>query len=242
MNVSVLMAVYNREDTITFAIESIINQLKNGDELIISDDGSSDSTPIICDEFQQKYPNIIKVYHHENLGVEKNMIFLFEKANNEIIIINDSDDVSISCRVEKVKEIFKNNPNIDIIYHNAYVVGDNGKDILEQDFFKAFKQNKNKISCLTRTTFFGAMMCFRKSFIKENIKYLNNKYVAAWDRTLGLVGLKKNTIMFVDEKLINYRRWNGNISKKNKSSLLFKIKTRINWVKLYLLIKKNIRY
>lgn len=238
MNVSVLMAVYNRENTIESAVESIISQLSFGDELIISNDGSFDETSKICDNLQKKYPEIIKVYNHENFGIEKNMFFLFEKASKDIIIINDSDDISLANRVLKISEVFNENKNINVIYHNAYIMNEMSNVDLNSNFFKTFHQKNKKNFCLTRTTFYGAMMCFRTKFIKDNLNYLNNKFVHAWDRTLGFVGLKKKSLLFLDDKLLNYRRWNGNISIKKRKSLLSRLNVRFKWLRLYLSIKK----
>lgn len=75
MTVSALMACYNRKEYVEKAVESIEKQLSEEDELLISDDCSTDGTFEIIDALSEKYKNI-KVFHQsENLGVDKNMTF-----------------------------------------------------------------------------------------------------------------------------------------------------------------------
>lgn len=66
--VSVIMPVYNGEKTVGRAIESVLCQMDGRIELILVDDGSKDSSGVICDEYADKYPNI-HVIHKENGGI-----------------------------------------------------------------------------------------------------------------------------------------------------------------------------
>lgn len=133
MTVSALMACYNRKEYVEKAVESIEKQLSEEDELLISDDCSTDGTSEFIDALSEKYKNI-KVFHQsENLGVDKNMTFLFDNAKNDIFIICDSDDISLDGRVETItKELEKNN-KISVIYSNGEVIDETGK-IVSNDF------------------------------------------------------------------------------------------------------------
>lgn len=133
MTVSALMACYNRKEYVEKAVESIEKQLSEEDELLISDDCSTDGTSEFVDALSQKYKNI-KVFHQsENLGVDKNMTFLFDNAKNDIFIICDSDDISLDGRVETITKELEENNKISVIYSNGEVIDETGK-IVSNDF------------------------------------------------------------------------------------------------------------
>lgn len=139
MTVSALMACYNRKEYVEKAVESIEKQLSEEDELLISDDCSTDGTSEFIDALSEKYKNI-KVFHQsENLGVDKNMTFLFDNAKNDIFIICDSDDISLDGRIETITKELEENNKISVIYSNGEVIDETGK-IVSNDFFKSFRQ------------------------------------------------------------------------------------------------------
>lgn len=76
----------------------------------------------------------------------------------------DSDDVALPDRVITIRKRFDNNPEINCIYHNAYIIDENGK-VISDDFFKTFNQKDSLRNILLKTTFFGACMAFRNSFL-----------------------------------------------------------------------------
>ena len=69
MKFSVLIPVYNTEKYLEECLQSILNQTYQDFEIIIVDDGSSDSSGAICDNFQKAYPEKIIVIHKENQGL-----------------------------------------------------------------------------------------------------------------------------------------------------------------------------
>ncbi len=66
--VSVILTVYNREKCLSRCIDSILAQKNINFELLIIDDGSTDSSPVICDDYALKYDNI-RVIHEKNAGL-----------------------------------------------------------------------------------------------------------------------------------------------------------------------------
>ena len=95
---SVLIPAYNAEKYIVECVESVINQVEIGNEeicdlveIMIVDDGSTDSTGEICDNLAVKYPNV-KVYHKKNEGQLLARKFLLQKASAKYILYLDADD------------------------------------------------------------------------------------------------------------------------------------------------------
>ncbi len=94
IKVSVLMLAYNQLQYIDDAIRSVVLQQTNFDyELIIGDDGSTDGTMARCREWQQRYPNCIRVLdHRENVGLARNFVRTYNQANGKYIAICEADD------------------------------------------------------------------------------------------------------------------------------------------------------
>ena len=91
MDVSVIIPVYNTEKYLAACVESVLNQVNVSLEIILVDDGSTDSSACICDDFSEKYSNI-KAIHIKNSGqaVAKNEGLKYAQGN--YIALTDSDD------------------------------------------------------------------------------------------------------------------------------------------------------
>ena len=92
--VSVMMLVYNHEQYLAQALESILTQ--KGDftfEIVIGDDCSTDSSPAILSSYQSKYPEIIKVINHrKNVGAMNNHKSLTAACSGKYVAICEGDD------------------------------------------------------------------------------------------------------------------------------------------------------
>lgn len=91
INVSVIVPVYNVELYVNRCVDSIINQKFKNFEIILIDDGSTDNSGKICDEYAQKY-DIIKVFHKKNGGLSSARNCGIDRAKGEYIAFIDSDD------------------------------------------------------------------------------------------------------------------------------------------------------
>ena len=92
---SVVTAVYNVEPYLAEAIESILTQdigFEESVEIILVDDGSTDRSGAICDEYQQKFPNNIKVIHKENGGLSDARNAGIDVAEGQFYSFVDGDD------------------------------------------------------------------------------------------------------------------------------------------------------
>lgn len=92
--ISVLITTYNQEKYIAQAIESVLKQIDCPDfEIIIGNDCSSDDTLKICEEYREKYPDLITIYSYEsNKGMLGNLRFCFSKCKGRYIAICEGDD------------------------------------------------------------------------------------------------------------------------------------------------------
>lgn len=113
--ISVIMPAYNSERYISEAIESVLRQSYKNWELVIVDDGSSDRTPEIIDEYAETDPRI-KVFHKKNAGVSAARNFALDNIYGEYVTFIDSDDVYHTDRLKIMRSVFEKNPKCDAIF------------------------------------------------------------------------------------------------------------------------------
>lgn len=111
--VSVLIPAYNVEKYLRRTLDSVINQTFQDFEVILFNDGATDRTPQICDEYAGKYSNF-HVYHQKNVGLSKTRERLLEKVNGKYIFWLDSDDYYDQTLLEKAMKAFEQK-NVDIV-------------------------------------------------------------------------------------------------------------------------------
>ena len=92
MKISIIIPVYNVEKYLRECLDSILAQSYKDFEIILVDDGSTDSSGNICDEYSMKYENI-KVLHKNNNGLSSARNAGLDIAQGEYILFIDSDDV-----------------------------------------------------------------------------------------------------------------------------------------------------
>lgn len=101
--VSVVIPVYNVEKYLKQCLDSVINQEYKDIEVILVDDGSTDNSGYICDEYAQKY-QFIEVVHKKNAGLGFARNTGIEKAKGEYITFVDSDDIVGKTMITKLME------------------------------------------------------------------------------------------------------------------------------------------
>lgn len=120
--ISVLMGIYNCQDTLAKAIESIFAQSYTNWELVLCDDGSSDRTYQIAEAYKKKYPDrIVLLQHNKNQGLNVTLNHCFQASNGELLARQDADDSSLPQRFEKQVEYLENHPECSFVSCNMYV-------------------------------------------------------------------------------------------------------------------------
>jgi len=225
MNVSIAMATFNGAKYIKEQIESIVSQLAIDDELIISDDGSTDGTLDIIHGFLAD--NRVKLYEGPSKGVVKNFENAIAKTTKEIIILSDQDDVWLPTRVETIKEKFSD-PSISLLITNAKCVDANLNALYDTKAKHLWR--KGIVSNFIKNTYVGSRMAFREE-LKRVILPFPPK-LPMHDMWIGLlVELKKKRIAYVDEELMLYRRHENTVTTEKRNKLWKIICWRINLFK-----------
>lgn len=202
--ISIIVPVYNDEKYITRCIDSLINQTYKNFEIIIVDDGSTDKTASICNNYIKKYENIILVrMQHKGQSAARNCGI--SNCHGDYITFVDSDDYVNNRYLEIMFDVIEKN-NCDFCFCDFKIVKD----------FKYIINESIKENLLSKDDAF--MMFFRKSCKKD--------YYAVWGKLIkkellnGIVFLenrinedilftyelinKANGIVFVDNVLYYY--------------------------------------
>lgn len=122
--VSIAMPVFNSEHTVSAAIKSILLQTLTDWELILIDDGSSDSTASVCQSFTDQ--RIIFVADGRNLGLAARLNQAIDLSRGRYLARMDGDDVCFPERLEKQIACMKENADVDLVGTGALVFDDRG--------------------------------------------------------------------------------------------------------------------
>lgn len=123
--ISVGIPFFNAEKFLPKAIESVINQSHQNWELLLVDDGSNDGSLEIARRFERQDNRIKVFYDGKNKGLGARLNELAILSNGEYIARMDADDIMHPKRLETQLQILKDNPNIDVLGTNAYVIDEN---------------------------------------------------------------------------------------------------------------------
>lgn len=231
--VSVAVCTYNGERYIEKQLESIINQTRKPDEIIISDDASTDNTINLINKINFKGIQFRVIINNKNLGVTKNFEQCIENCRGDIIFLSDQDDVWEENKIYKIDKCFKENKDIELIFTNAWIIDENNciqdkyliDDLCKQSIFdtdRIFDRIINH-NCVT-----GATVAFKKSLF-DRIGFISKEWVQ--DEWLAINAAIVDRIMFLDEKLIKYRVHSNNQIGLVNENLQFRARRFINTIR-----------
>ena len=129
--VSVLMSVYNGEQYLREAIDSILNQTLEDFEFIIVDDGSTDATADVISGFND--PRIVRINNRENLGPPRSRNRGLSVARGVFIAAQDADDVSLPKRLEIETRFLQTHEDTLLVSSNIEYMGHDGRKLGQSD-------------------------------------------------------------------------------------------------------------
>ena len=129
------MATYNGERYIKEQVSSILQQLGEADELIVSDDGSTDSTLNVLASFHDPR---IKVFNGPQTGLTYNFENAIKNANGDYLFLSDQDDVWESNKVERMMEALR---HYDLVVSDAWISDENAVST-GQSLYDIYKPRK----------------------------------------------------------------------------------------------------
>ncbi len=214
MKISVALIVYNGAKYIRQQLDSILAQTHNVDEIIVCEDGSTDGTKEIIEEYKNKHPNLFFIhYNNKNLGPTKNIEKAIQACMGDLILLADQDDYWEDNKVETIIKWFEANPTMNGVFTNGSLMNSEGKlenkyslwDVMSFTYKDIKNNNDLKLYINTvENSVTGATLAIRNNlpFLKQPfpvIKYLVH------DRWLAMNLAENNSLGILEEKLIRYR-------------------------------------
>lgn len=222
--ISVCMATYNGEKFIESQLKSILSQLSEDDEVIISDDDSTDRTLEIVRRLSDKR---IKIYHHEtDHGFTRNFENALKYAKGDYIFLSDQDDEWLPDKVQTTIAALQ---EADFVVSDCVTQDENG-NVLDQSRFKTFKIKKGFWRLMIKTRYLGCCMAFRRNVLKAALPFPDNTYYMEHDLWLASVAELYFNVKLINKPLIIYKRHGNNVSDAGQGKgypLSVKIKRRI---------------
>ena len=231
--ISVCLATYNGEKYIIEQLTSILVQLSDNDEVIISDDHSTDNAiPLI----QSLNDPRVKIFINElGQGYTRNFENAINNASGDIIFLSDQDDVWIENKVKLMSEKLLSH---DLVISDALISDSNLTPTLGSHF-KVHGTKSGFLNNWLKTRYIGACMAFRREMLSKLLPFPSQSKWCAHDYWIANVGELYYKVELIDTPLIKYRRHGHNASnggEKSKNSLLHKMLVRI--YTLFYLIKR----
>ena len=211
--ISVVLCTYNGEKYIKRQIETILEQNPAPDEIIISDDGSTDGTLSIVNELlagEQDCKYIIN-RNQMNLGFVKNFQKALMLSEGDFIFFSDQDDEWMPNKTKTILAFFDDNPDIEMVFSDGRTIDSNGEELDcnlwnsfgfgEKKQLREFHQNPLKF-LLGKNIVTGATIAIRRSLINCIIPFPTELVHDTW---ISYIAAIRGTLGIIELPLIRYR-------------------------------------
>ena len=209
--VSIVMAAYNAEKTIAETVTSLLDQTYTPKEIIITNDGSTDTTPQILNNIAKEHPDIVTIIHQENKGQSIARNASISAAKGDFIAFMDADDIWAPHKIERQVQYFAEHENIAMTYTEGMTVDEVGNKL---DPFNCSKEFTGACfeTLFLRNNIIGSSVMVRKSVLDKVGAF--TPYLRAcenWELWTRIS--REHQIDFIDEELAYYRQHDNNMSK-----------------------------
>jgi glycosyltransferase involved in cell wall biosynthesis len=222
--ISIAIAVYNGERFIQEQLETLVSQLRLPDEVVVSDNASTDRTLEIVRRFGQSAPfQVHFTVNSQNLGIGQNFDCALRRCTGDIICLCDSDDVWYPDKLLKIAALFESDPEVALVLSDAHLVGENleslnstlwqslGSPLGERPRFKRQAALRRYRSLL-----YGNTMAFRSKYLDAILPIPDAPVFlsGAHDWWIGLLILcLRGGATLIHEPLMKYRQHDGQQSR-----------------------------
>lgn len=222
------MAVYNGEKYLHEQLDSILNQLQDCDELVVSYDTSKDNTLEIVKAYSENDKRV-KLVINDNPGLFENFQNAISHCNGQFIFISDQDDIWVDGKIEKIVDILKDEKYGMVIHNGVHIDGEN--NIISDSFFDMYGIGPHKLKNFLKPRYSGCCIAFTSSIKDAVIPF--PKKVGAYDHWLGEIGSRVGNVHYLNDVLIHHRLHSDNYTPTSRRKMSVVIKARYNlWKEL----------
>jgi glycosyltransferase involved in cell wall biosynthesis len=215
VRISVALCTYNGADFLSAQLESILAQSRKPDEIVICDDGSTDQTRSLIEQFAagSSVPIVFRV-NEQNLGSLKNFEQAIRLCTGDIIALSDQDDVWRNDKLELIEAAFVQAPAVGLVFSDAEIVDEKLKSMDRRMWDEVgFDAHKRKLVStgralevlITGWTVTGATMAFRSQFVNSSLP-IPDGIAMIHDGWIALTIAAVADVALIEEPLIRYRQ------------------------------------
>lgn len=218
--IDILLATYNGEKFLEEQLNSIFNQSFQDFTLLIRDDGSTDSTMSILQNYQQKHPHQVTFITDKlgNLGSSKSFLVLLENSTNDYIMLCDQDDI---WEKNKIALIMTKMDELEQVYHSItpllvfsdMIVVDKNLNILNASFWKLQKLNPDIAfdwkKLLAQNVITGCTIMINRAAKRVSFPYVFEEM--QHDHWIGVNVAKYGQIDYIQTPTLLYRQHDSNV-------------------------------
>ncbi len=219
-NISVCMTTHNGEKYLRPQLESILAQLEDGDELLISDDNSHDHSLDIVRSYRDTRIRILPSRKFRDPS--KNFEYVLQHARHALIFPSDQDDYWYPTKLREMKTSLD---SADLVYCNSRLVFENNAKPPQP--FITLPNPTGLISNLLKSSYMGCSMAFHRKVLDKALPFPHNGVM--YDQWIGLIAERHFKVRYLNQVLMDHRRHETNYTTtgvKSRNSLKRKLQLR----------------
>ncbi len=203
--ISVCTATYNGSRFIEEQLSSILKQIDDNDEIIISDDGSTDDTIKKILSFND---DRIKILYNNGHCYTANFENALRHAKGDYIFLSDQDDIWHDNKVEKCVALLD---RYDFVVSNARII-DSQNSVKEESRHRIVPVRRGFFNNLIKTYYLGCCMAFRRCILEVALPFPRNRELCFHDSWISMIAERYFKTFVCEDPLIDYRRHENNLS------------------------------
>jgi len=236
------MATYNGAQHIEKQLSSILKNLDDNDEVVISDDNSSDKTLAIVNGFADDRIKIV-LNAPDNRGHVTNFENALKHAKGDYLFLSDQDDIWYDNKVNRMIAALEKH---DLVVCDCRVV-DGEMKLLNESFYELLSSGSGLLKNFIKNTYLGCCMAFNRKVLEKALPF--PKDIVSHDTWLGLVGELVGSCYFMPEKLQYFIRHGTNFSITDGKDAMndqispysFVEKLKMRWILFKNILKRQLR-
>lgn len=217
LRLSVALCTYNGTAFLAEQLDSIATQLRKPDELVVSDDASTDGTVSVVEQFATRAPFPVRLLRNQcNVGYAKNFERAIRACTGDVVVLCDQDDVWMAEKLARLETVFQWEPAVGLVFSDADVVGADldplGCRLWEAAEFSPRRQRQINNGAAFRALLSGnivtgATLAFRSRFRDVVLPIGEGAHHDAW---IALLVAAVAEVRSISEPLILYRQHGSN--------------------------------
>lgn len=211
--ISVCLATHNGERYLAEQLQSVMDQILEGDEIVVSDDGSSDRTLDLLSQLANSQLRILPPRRFSD--PKANFEYVLSAAKHDIVVLCDQDDIWMPQKLDIIREVMRDKDGrIAAMMTDAELVDEAG-DSLHERLFERFPPRRGVLRNIYRNCYTGCAMAITRPLLNLALPFPNG--IPMHDSWLGLLAESAGEVVFVDEITFLHRRHTANASYRRRN-------------------------